>query len=105
MAQMTGLSNFFGGCSDGYYEFSFPKNRRTGFPEEQLKHAAGEVVEASVMLNSDNRVRFLDECMDVIECIEGILRTYDEHNPEILADAFKYHIEKNRARGDYGVEV
>lgn len=83
------------------YKFNFPKNKRAGFPMDQLKHAAGEVVEASVVLNSDNRPRFLDECMDVIECMEGILRKYSECCPETLNAAYWYHINKNIQRGDY----
>lgn len=78
------------------YVFNFPKNNRAGDWECELKHAAGEVVEACTALTTYERI---GEILDAIECLEQALRGLT--GVYGLQDAYEAHYQKNRARGDY----
>lgn len=78
------------------YTFNFPKNNRAGDWEVELKHAAGEIVEACTAFTTYER---LVEILDAMECLEQALRTMTGEYG--LQDAYKAHYAKNRARGDY----
>lgn len=78
------------------YQFNFPPNNRAGDWECELKHAAGEVVEACTAHSTYERVI---EVLDAIECLEQALRGIA--GPNMLDDAFTAHYAKNKARGDY----
>lgn len=78
------------------YTFNFPPNNRAGSWENELKHAAGEVVEACTALTTYERTI---EVLDAIECLEQALRQMvGEYG---LQDAYTAHYRKNAARGDY----
>lgn len=79
------------------YAFNFPPSRRTGCYDEQLKHAAGEIVEASV---EQDPLAFYVEVLDAVECLEGILR---QAPASMLRRAMEQHYGKCAGRGDYGV--
>lgn len=78
------------------YTFNFPKNNRAGSWEVELKHAAGEIVEACTATTTYSRTV---EVLDAIECLEQALR--DLVGSYGLKDAYEAHYKKNRARGDY----
>lgn len=78
------------------YTYNFPPNNRAGAWEGELKHAAGEIVEACTALTTYER---LVEILDAIECLEQALRGMaGEYG---LQDAYRAHYRKNKARGDY----
>ena len=78
------------------YRFNFPKNNRAGNWETELKHAAGEIVEACTALTTYERTV---EILDALECLEQALRQMCGRNG--LQDAYDAHYKKNEARGDY----
>lgn len=78
------------------YTFNFPPNNRAGSWEHELKHAAGEVVEACTALTTYERTI---EVLDAIECLEQALRQMVGYYG--LQDAYTAHYRKNEARGDY----
>lgn len=80
------------------YEYQFPRNNRAGCIDEQLKHAAGEIVEATAEVGC---VPCAVEIMDAIECLEGALRAIDDNCPGTVTAAYIQHYKKNKARGDY----
>lgn len=82
------------------YRRNFPFNRRTGSVVEQLKHAAGELIEAAC---EPNLLKMAVEMMDAQECLEGALRRLEETSPDIVDLAHEKHYEKNLERGDYNV--
>lgn len=78
------------------YNFNFPTNNRAGSWEVELKHAAGEIVEACTAFTTYERTV---EVLDAIECLEQALRQMVGDYG--LQDAYTAHYRKNYARGDY----
>lgn len=83
------------------YTYNFPPNRRAGSIVEQLKHAAGELIEAAC---EPNLLDMAIEMLDVQECVEGALRRLEGTRPGIVDLAHRRHYAKNSERGDYDVQ-
>lgn len=84
------------------YRYNFPPNRRSlNDAYGQLKHAAGEIVEAAL---EDDDILCAIECLDVIECMEGALRALEARNEGCVDVAMECHRDKQRKRGDYGLD-
>lgn len=82
--------------SNHEYYFNFPPNNRAGDYVTELKHAAGEIVEAMDARTTYERII---EVLDIIECCEQALRGMTGEYG--LKDAYEAHYMKNKARGDY----
>ena len=80
------------------YINNFPINKRAGTAYDQLKHAAGEIVEAAA---ENDPLRQAVEVLDAIECLEGALRAIESDYPKTIKLAYKSHFDKNNERGDY----
>lgn len=79
----------------------FPENKKAkSLSIEQqarkITEEANEVFLAAIDGESDERI--LEECFDVIQAVEGILRRYDRETINRVHDAVR---DKCRARGDY----
>ena len=83
------------------YAFNFPPNKRAGSVAEQLKHAAGEIVEASFEEGNHWDWDQIMEILDAIECLEGALRNFDLEDVQMVMA--KHHC-KNFHRGDYELD-
>ena len=87
--------------SDNAWHYNFPHDTYHGRKDElaQLKHTAGEVVEAMDAINYDVE-DFIEELMDVVHCAETLIRKTgvdDDTLDRIKCDV----IIKNDERGYY----
>lgn len=81
------------------YKFNFPPMEKAGTWDMELKHAAGELIEARGALDEMEAAM---EIMDVIECCENALRAVLRNNASELATVYQTHHYKNEVRGYYG---
>lgn len=86
-------------CRNDTWRFDENKRASEATIEKQLEYARGEVEElASAIYSGEDEIHILEECWDVIQSIEGVMRKY----PQRLVDAvYLSVIEKCKARGDY----
>lgn len=80
------------------YHRNYPDNRRWGDPQTQLKHAAGEIIEAAMASDPEE---MLEELHDAQECIEGVFKRMEGVRPGITNETYVRHLAKEAGRGDY----
>lgn len=80
------------------YHRNYPVNIRWGDAQTQLKHAAGEIIEAAMASDPEE---MCEELHDAVECIEGVFDSMDRLKPGIVDETYVRHIAKEVARGDY----
>lgn len=81
------------------YRYNFPPMDNAGCWDYELKHAAGELVEACTAYTTGERIV---EIMDVIECCENALRDLTGNSESMIQTAYRTHHRKNDERGYYG---
>ncbi len=78
------------------YKYNFPVFASAVNIQSELKHAAGEIVEAS--FEPEGSLKQAIEILDAQECLENAWRFIDEETRNV---AFAMHYKKNAERGYY----
>lgn len=84
--------------TDLQYHYNFPPMEQAGCWDWELKHAAGELVEACTAMTTGERIL---EVMDIIECCENALRDLTGNSEKALQAHYRMHHGKNEVRGYY----